>query len=166
MQEILGDLFTFNPRTTPIEQTPDSVEDLLNFKPSYGKILRCVTTNGVVKNNGSLVMGAGVAKEAAKRFPELPHLLGQLVDERGNHVFVFDQFGVASFPTKHHWKENSDLQLIEQSCRELVWLSKKWDFVLLPRVGCGMGGLDWENEVKPLVSKYFTSDKFIIVRSS
>lgn len=150
MLEVVGDLFTYSP-VSVCETT---------------KVLRCVTTNGVVKANGNLVMGAGVAKDAARKFPDLPHLLGQLVDERGNHVFILDQFGVASFPTKHNWKDNSDLDLIQQSCRELLWLSKKWDYVILPRVGCGLGGLDWEQQVKPIVEKYFEDNKFIIVRSA
>ena len=164
MIELVADLFFYNPKPTNLESTPGSVEELLNFKPTHGNILRCVTTNGIVKPNGSLVMGAGVAKEAARRFPELPHLLGQLVDEKGNHVFIIEKFGIASFPTKHNWKNNSDMDLIVQSCRELKWLSKKWDYVLLPRVGCGLGGLEWDNQVKPVVGSYLDDDKFIVGR--
>mgnify|MGYP006048552271 CR=1 FL=1 len=35
-----------------------------------------ITTNGVIRTNGHGVMGAGLAKQAADRFPRLPLLLG------------------------------------------------------------------------------------------
>jgi len=31
-----------------------------------------ITTNGAIKNDGSCVMGRGVAKQAADKYPELP----------------------------------------------------------------------------------------------
>jgi len=162
MIEVIGNLFTYNPRTTPLEKTPDSVEDLLSFKPDFGKVLRCVTTCGVVNKKGYLVMGAGIAREAKRRFMELPYIFGQKVDEKGSHLHIVEKYGIASFPTKHHWKEKSDLNLIAKSCRELVHFSKKWDFVLLPRIGCTNGGLSWD-EVKPIVASYFHEDRFTLV---
>jgi hypothetical protein len=164
MREVSGDLFTYNPRSTLIETTPNTVEELLTFKPTHGNILRCVTTNGVVNNKGYLVMGAGIAKHAKRRFPELPYIFGQNVDERGNHVKIVDNYGIASFPTKHHWKNNSDINLILRSCRELVCFAKNWDYVLLPRPGCNLGGLEWL-EVKPLIQQILHQDKFIVVHS-
>lgn len=162
MLEVLGDLFTYNPKLLPIEKTPDSVEALLSFKPSFGKVLRCITTCGVVSKNGYLVMGAGIAKDAKRKFMELPYIFGQNVDEKGNHFHIIKKYGVASFPTKHHWKEKSDINLIARSCRELLHFSREWDYVLLPRVGCNNGGLLWD-EVKPVVETYLHSDKFTIV---
>jgi hypothetical protein len=35
-----------------------------------------VTTNGIIKSNGDAVMGAGIALEAARKFPDLPRQLG------------------------------------------------------------------------------------------
>lgn len=162
MIEAIGNLFTYNPKPTPLEKTPDSVEDLLGFRPSFGKVLRCITTCGVVNKNGYLVMGAGVAKEAKRRFMELPYLFGQKVDEKGSHFHIVERYGVASFPTKHHWKDKSDINVIARSCRELMHFSKEWDHVLLSRPGCINGGLIWE-EVRPIVASYLYKDKFIIV---
>lgn len=162
MKEVRGDLFTFNPRLQPIEKTPNTLEELLTFKPTHGNILRCITTNGIVNNNGFLVMGAGIAKKASRRFPELPYLIGQKIDERGNHVHIFEKYGIASFPTKHHWKDPSDINLILRSCRELVCFGKKYDYILLPPPGCTNGGLNWE-EIKPLVEGILHYDKFIVV---
>ena len=44
-----------------------------------------VTTNGVLKNNGKLVMGKGIAKEFADMFPELQEILGDLLVQSGLH---------------------------------------------------------------------------------
>ena len=161
MLEVTGNLFTYNPIETQL--TPNNMEELLNFKPS-SKILRCVTTNGIVKTNGDLVMGSGIAKEAKRWFRELPHILGDVVDSRGNHAYIIEKYGIASFPTKHHWKNNSDPNLIARSCREILHFGKKWEYILLPRVGCNNGGLGWE-QVKPILLTYFQNDKFIVVHS-
>tara|TARA_B100000614_G_scaffold255945_1_gene273701 strand:- start:224 stop:730 length:507 start_codon:yes stop_codon:yes gene_type:complete len=163
MKEVIGNLFTYNP-IPPITTTPNSVEELLDCKSPNKTILRCVTTNGVVNKYGSLVMGAGIAKAAKKRFMELPHLFGQRIDERGLHVHVIEKYGVASLPTKYHWKDDSDLNLIIKSCRELVFLTKKWDFVLLPPPGCTNGGLVWD-EVRPHLKDLLVDDKFVIVHA-
>ena len=50
----------------------------------------CITTNGIVKKDGRLVMGAGIAKEARDRCVDinLDLYLGSLVTEHGNHVFM------------------------------------------------------------------------------
>lgn len=133
----------------------------------------CVTTNGVLKGNKELVMGAGIALEFKKRFPGLPSDLGILVEKYGNHVFLTYQHtakgvvhpqAIISLPTKHDWKDRSDLTLIIQSCRELVQVvtEKKLQTVLLTRPGCGLGGLNWEFAVKPLI-KDILDDRFYIV---
>ena len=46
----------------------------------------CVTTNGMIKNDGLAVMGAGIAKEADNRY-KLARTFGQKLRETGNHVF-------------------------------------------------------------------------------
>lgn len=39
----------------------------------------CVTTNGVVKSNGELVMGGDCALAFKNNFPEIPKILGEKV---------------------------------------------------------------------------------------
>jgi hypothetical protein len=129
----------------------------------------CITTNGIVKKDGRLVMGAGIAKEARDRCVDrdLDLYLGNLVKIWGNKVWVtnIDYNGkqIISFPTKHHFKDNSDLTLIEQSCEELatVGLLMNRSEIALPRPGCGCGGLDWEI-VKPILEKHLVSDNFLV----
>ena len=124
----------------------------------------CVTTNGIVGKSGA-VMGAGIAKEANMRY-NLSGKLAQLLNENGNHVHdlgIYDNKHVVSFPTKNHWRSGSDIKLIEQSCRELAALADEngWTEVLLPPVGCGCGGLDFDNQVKPVIEPIL-DDRFII----
>jgi len=46
-----------------------------------------VTINGERKSNGAAVMGAGVAKDAARLWPSLPGVLGKHLRETGNRVY-------------------------------------------------------------------------------
>ena len=73
----------------------------------------CVPTNGVVNAQNLLIMGKGVAWEAADRFPRLRRILGDNVRRQGNIPILCFEERVISFPTKHHWKDNSDLSLIQ-----------------------------------------------------
>ncbi len=124
----------------------------------------CITTNGIVKKDGSLVMGKGIAYDAAKRWPWLPKRLGFLVTLYGNvpHLIRQDGFDIISFPTKKHFSDNSDLDLIEESCQYILELVRYWKLyeILLPRPGCGYGNLKWKN-VKPILEKYF-DNRFIV----
>jgi len=137
----------------------------------------CITTNGAIKCNGCGVMGAGVAKEAAIRYPQLPKKLGSNLKQLGNHVNILDFIihptpseckcpkytYIVAFPVKHMWYDNADLTLIEQSCKELVAMADRigWQNVSLPRPGCMNGKLEWAT-VKPICEKYF-DDRFTIV---
>lgn len=132
----------------------------------------CINTNGMTRKDGSAVMGAGQAREAAERFFHIQQTLGHCLLAHGNHVYHmgshFDEksghaMTVFTFPTKNDWRSPSDLALIAQSARELV------DFVdrlhiehcYLAAPGCGLGGLDWENQVKPVLSAIL-DDRFTV----
>lgn len=132
----------------------------------------CITTNGDRKKNGQAIMGKGIAKEAKDRWMFLPIWLGEHIKENGNTVCSLGtrQFGenwykLYSFPTKHHWYEKSDINLIEQSAKRLVKIveGSSNDPVYIPRPGCGNGQLDWETEVKPVIETILIDDRFIIV---
>lgn len=129
-----------------------------------------VTTNLVLKQNGDAVMGAGIAKDAALRCPELPSLLGRHIRVWGEKPFLYKD--MICLPTKFDWRKNSDIDLIERGCKELVWL----DYVMrnsgvskpifLPRLGCGLGGLNWERQVRPVVDAHLIGDQFILVEQA
>lgn len=134
--------------------------------------LVCITTNGAVNKGGNNVMGAGCALEARTRYPGIERKIGTSL-ATGRLAFLYlgrcyDVFGMgrelAAFPTKFHWKGKSDLALIEQSARELMeFLSgaKTFEQVLLPRPGCGLGGLNW-NTVQPLLASIL-DDRVVVV---
>ena len=168
------------------------------FDPTLGADAICVTTNGIVKANGELVMGAGIAKQFAERYPGLALYLGIRVTHKGNQVIGTRPEGagsiwVFSFPTKHHWRDQSDITLIQQSAKDLVrlvglladqdhvnWVNEAqernktvaWRMgrtlqvevlqkIILPRPGCGLGQLRWE-DVKKVIEPIL-DDRFYII---
>lgn len=122
----------------------------------------CVTTNGIVKKNGDLVMGAGIALEAKIKYPKLPKILGELVKNIRNKCFYIEEFKIISFPTKNHFKDDSIPELIEHSALEAKEIADffKLSTISLPRPGCGLGNLKWKN-VKSLLEKYL-DDRFFV----
>jgi len=130
---------------------------------------RCVTTNGVVRRDGRAVMGRGTALEAVRRNPsiDLPRVLGDLLRSRGNHVHLLSPTNLVSFPTKHSWRECSDLALIRQSALELARLVAELRLgpdarVVLPRPGCMSGGLRWE-DVRPVIAPILSDKRFVVI---
>lgn len=128
----------------------------------------CFTSNGIVKANGELVMGAGVAKAFRNFFPRIANAAGKAVKRNGNMCqIVFTEsynltnaprhtLSVIAFPTKHNWRNPSDIKLIEKSAKELMRLVEQynWKSVALTKPGCGMGGLKWES-VKKVIDPIF-----------
>lgn len=132
----------------------------------------CVTTNGMVKRNGHAVMGAGIAKQANELF-HCSQTLGQLLTQHGNHVFDLGPaarsgpfYRLFSYPTKHDWRNPSDPALVKQSARELVALVNKMNIktCYLPPVGCGLGGLNWNQQVKPMLESILDNRFIAVVR--
>jgi hypothetical protein len=122
-----------------------------------------ITTNGIVRKDGACVMGRGVARDAALRYPTLPFDLGHLLTKHGNHVFHLKRYKIITFPVKHHWREPADLDLIRQSAVELLTDSVTLapPEIYLVRPGCGNGQLDWE-DVRPVLAPIL-DDRFIVV---
>jgi len=113
-----------------------------------------ITTNGYVKQNGEAVMGRGCAKEAKDRFLGIAIELGRMISLNGNkpHYITTPLWQMATFPVKYAWYEKASLKLIGQSA---AWLKKEAEYkteitFVLPRPGCGNGGLLWR-EVRPLL---------------
>lgn len=129
---------------------------------------RVITTNGYVRNDGACVMGRGVAQQCARKFPMIPYLLGSLIKERGNNVYLVGlpeetYTFLVSFPVKHYFWQEADFALIERSAKQLRELSDTypWKKIVLPRPGTGNGRLEWE-DVKPIIEPYL-DDRFTVV---
>lgn len=102
-------------------------------------------------------MGRGVALQAKQRWPQLPRILGESIQKSDNHVAYLlwpdEALLLLSFPTKHHWRDDADLELIARSCGELIILADRLNLehILLPRPGTGNGRLDW-TQVRPVIA--------------
>lgn len=127
----------------------------------------CITTNGIIKQNGFAVMGAGIAKEADIRF-KLSKELANHLRENGNIPHLFSKtaengYRLISLPTKNHWRDPSDLNLIRNSCQILVRICDRFGIerCYLTPPGCGLGQLNW-TDVRHVI-KDILDDRFIVV---
>jgi hypothetical protein len=124
----------------------------------------CITTNGIIRNNGKLVMGAGIAKQAADKINGLDTTLGRLVKWYGNKPFYLPDINIMSFPTKYDWRKPSDLSLILWCASVIKEMIEFYELPIIysPIPGCGNGGLN-KDMVLPELVKIWDSDKFVIV---
>lgn len=145
--------------------------DIFNL-PKHHMEAICITTNGIVKKNGCAVMGAGIAKEANMRFNGLAQNLGDCLTQYGNQAYSMGLYKdnvtgewirLITFPTKHHWRDKSNLELIEASAKQLIDICDRRGITTcyLTRPGCANGGLDWESQVRPMLEAIL-DDCFII----
>ena len=127
-----------------------------------GKAVIVITTNGSVDRNGAAVIGRGCARQAIIFHPDLRERLGRLLREGGNHVHDVGN-GLATFPVEETPWENPDPRLIARSAWELREMADQlgWREVIVPRPGCGGGGLDWRS-IRPLLEQEF-DDRFLLI---
>lgn len=106
------------------------------------------------------VMGKGVALEFKKRYPEMFQEYQRLCEEKRLSIGTLmvwrksDKW-VMLFPTKKHWRYPSKIEYIEAGLKKFAenWDKLGVDSIAFPRLGCGNGGLDWE-EVRPMMKRY------------
>ena len=137
----------------------ETVGDIWQYS---GTGIIAITTNGSLTRDGGAIFGRGVAKQAALRFPALAEKLGGLLTERGNHVFDLG-CGIVSFPVEETPWSQPDLRIITRSAGELRLLADRsgWELIIVPRPGCGGGGLTWK-DVKPLLEPCF-DQRFLVI---
>ena len=147
----------------------DDMFDLLDRTFDKPPVL-CITTNGDLNKNGECVMGKGVALQFKNLFPSLPQHIGSLIKQYGNRVFNLGLFNykdipirIMTFPTKYHWKEDSDINLIKKSCEEILQVCNKFDVdtIFLPVPGVGAGKLNYKTTVEPVISLILDSRFYI-----
>lgn len=133
-----------------------------NIWDYLGRAVIAVTTNGSLTHDGRAVLGRGVARQAGERFPDLSASLGALIREHGNHVHPLGT-GLVSFPVEETAWSLPDPRLIARSARELRDFVDRmqWETIVVPRPGCGGGGLHWR-EVGPLLVKLF-DERFLVI---
>jgi O-acetyl-ADP-ribose deacetylase (regulator of RNase III) len=107
------------------------------------------------------VMGKGIALQFKLAFPENFKAYKKACDNdklQIGKVFVTETGKllqpkyIINFPTKLHWREKSKLEYIEKGMEDLIEKIKalKIKSIALPPLGCGNGGLNW-NDVKNIM---------------
>jgi O-acetyl-ADP-ribose deacetylase (regulator of RNase III) len=111
------------------------------------------------------IMGKGIALQFKKAFPESFAAYAKACD-RGEvqigHMFIHhlaqleNPKFIINFPTKGHWRSRSKLEDIEAGLGALVKDVKRLhiESLALPPLGCGHGGLVW-NDVYPMIVHAF-----------
>jgi O-acetyl-ADP-ribose deacetylase (regulator of RNase III) len=109
------------------------------------------------------IMGRGIALQFRKAFPDNFKAYEAACKRQELHpgkMFVFETGSltnpryIINFPTKRHWKGKSRLVDIESGLKDLVTVVRRLGIrsIAIPPLGCGQGGLDWE-EVRPRIEK-------------
>ena len=115
----------------------------------------------VVTVNCEGVMGAGIAKEAAKLYPIESEYYKRACREgwlAPGGVFVVAGYHTPKwlifFATKDSWKNNSKIEWVARGMNELVSQIRLLGIssVAIPPLGCGHGNLKWK-EVKPIIEE-------------
>lgn len=108
------------------------------------------------------VMGAGLAKQFAARFPEIVYpyreacYRGQMENNRAIPFTTKSDKVVICAATKYHWRESSTLAAVESALCEIEWIVSCHSenlVVALPLLGTGLGGLD-KKPVRELTYQY------------
>ena len=133
----------------------------------FGNILDDDADAIVVPVNTVGVMGKGLAKEFADLYPvskaayrrfcnDNTLRIGSVVFTQEYHAKTKCIFFPFFFPTKGHWLEKSSLTDIAMSFGYLARVllnSRSLTTLAIPALGCGLGGLDWQ-DVEPLLLQF------------
>ena len=96
------------------------------------------------------IMSAGIAVEFKKRFPDMYESYRQLCN---NEMFILGSGQFYENPTTPHVinlatqeSGGAHIRYIKHSLKWIDEKHKEWgiESIAMPRIGCGLGGLDWE----------------------
>lgn len=128
------------------------------FKALIGDLFATQAQTRVNTVNCVGIMGKGVAQKFKERYPTMFEDYAMRCEQKlvrlGEPYPYRDRSGVliVNFPTKDHWRSPSRLSDIERGLDYFVRHYAEWGVtsVAFPPLGCGNGGLSWE-EVGPLM---------------
>lgn len=111
------------------------------------------------------VMGKGIALQFRKAFPVNYTSYRKAFENNEleiGRVYVFETGSmfnpkyIINFPTKKHWRHKSKLEYIDAGLKSLEneVRNRKIKSVAVPPLGCGLGGLKWD-QVFPLMKETF-----------
>ncbi len=126
------------------------------IKLTQGDILRANADALVNTVNCVGVMGRGIALQFKKAFPDNFKQYKTVCDSKElqpGKMFIYDlcrlhaPHYVVNFPTKRHWRGKSRMEDIDAGLQALVAevCRRKIHSIAIPPLGCGLGGLRWED---------------------
>ena len=134
----------------------------------FGKTeLFLITTNPIIRKDGAVVMGRGIAKEVKERFPRFPYLMAEQLSRAHPEIdadmhccsplATFDEQLMGYFMVKRHWREPALKEIIANSVEHLLLLPLRYGFNSSARIdlnfpGIGYGKLKRE-DVLPLLEE-------------
>ncbi len=105
------------------------------------------------------VMGKGLAADFKKKYPKnYQNYRNECLSQRltTGKLSIFDEKGktIINFPTKDDWRRPSKLSYISEGLDSLAeYLNhSRIKSIAIPKLGCGIGGLDW-TAVRPLIEE-------------
>lgn len=105
-------------------------------------------------------MGGGLALAFKKKFPEHFETYKKMCQNgeiKVGELYVVDgdeKHKVLLFPTKIHWKNPSLMEYVVDGLKYLAENYEKMDIksIAIPAIGCGLGGLNWEDVKEQITS--------------
>jgi O-acetyl-ADP-ribose deacetylase (regulator of RNase III) len=106
------------------------------------------------------VMGKGIAKDFKEREPEMFAAYKKICDQKllsPGKLWLWKGANswILNFPTKQHWRYPSKITWIESGLKKFVGSYEALGIteISFPRLGCGNGGLKWD-DVRPVMERY------------
>ena len=133
----------------------------MTIKPQSGNLLLAQADALVNTVNTVGVAGKGIALQFRQTFPENFRSYERAAkkgDIRPGEMFVTSTGAmqpphyIINFPTKGHWRAKARLADIETGLEDLARVldERQVRSVAVPPLGCGLGGLQWE-DVRPRI---------------
>lgn len=103
-------------------------------------------------------MGAGLALRFREAYPDL-YRVYKLYCKRqqlriGTGLLYVADRAIFNLPTKKFWRKPSTCEYIWESLLALNKLcDPPYNKIGMTKIGCGLGGLNWETDVKPLIEE-------------
>lgn len=126
------------------------------------------------------VMGAGLALQFKIQYPDMFKFYKNVCRNRvlkpGYPIIYHKQTsslvrlqGIVLFPTKYDWREDSKSEYIESGLKRLIEVISETNLSLgntkidtsiaFPKLGCGLGKLDWNMVKEQMISILSNNDK-------
>jgi len=117
------------------------------------------------------VMGSGVAKEFKERYPKaFKHYVDDLASGLGlgdcslSKDYKTDIYLASAITQEFYGKDGKQYASYEAIESNLAFVMKMFNTIVIPKIGCGLGGCDW-SKIEPMFDKWQKQDLKIYVYS-